>query len=97
MAQYQARQWQSWHRHMALVMLTMQFMLRLDSSTSDPSVLSCYDIQILLAKTLPDRRNSREEILRQLQIDTNSAGLDRVRPFRVGNNSLMSLEFSVIK
>jgi SRSO17 transposase len=69
MAQYQARQWQSWHRHMALVMLTMQFMLqtRLEHVQTHP-LLSCYDIQILLAKTLPDRRNSREEILRQLQI-----------------------------
>jgi SRSO17 transposase len=69
MAQYQARQWQSWHRHMALVMLTMQFMLqtRLEHVQTHP-LLSCYDIQILLAKTLPDRRNNREEILRQLQI-----------------------------
>jgi SRSO17 transposase len=69
MAQYQARQWQSWHRHMALVMLTMQFMLqtRLEHVQTHP-LLSCYDIQILLAKTLPDRRNSREEIIRQLQI-----------------------------
>ncbi len=69
MAQYQARQWQSWHRHMALVMLTMQFMLqtRLEHVQTHP-LLSCYDIQILLAKTLPDRRNNRDEILRQLQI-----------------------------
>jgi SRSO17 transposase len=28
MAQYQARQWPSWHRHMALVMMAMQFMLQ---------------------------------------------------------------------
>jgi SRSO17 transposase len=69
MAQYQARQWQSWHRHMALVMLTMQFMLRtrLDHVQTHP-LLSCYDIQILLAKTLPDRRSSKESIIRQLQI-----------------------------
>ena len=69
MAQYQARQWQSWHRHMALVMLTMQFMLqtRLEHIQTHP-LLSCYDIQILLAKILPDRRNMREEILRQMEI-----------------------------
>ena len=31
-------------------------------------LLSCYDIQILLAKTLPDRRSSEEEVLKQMQI-----------------------------
>ena len=69
MAQYQARQWPSWHRHMALVMMAMQFMLqeRLDHQDTHP-LLSCYDIQILLATTLPDRRTNREEVLRQMQI-----------------------------
>jgi SRSO17 transposase len=96
MAQYQARQWQSWHRHMALVMLTMQFMLqtRLEHVQTHP-FLSCYDIQILLAKTLPDRRNSREETA---DPTPTTPGLDRIRAFRVGgNNSLMTLEFSMIK
>jgi SRSO17 transposase len=69
MAQYQARKWQSWHRHMALVMMAMQFMLqsRLDNTDVHP-FLSCYDIQILLATTLPDRRDSEEEVMRQMEI-----------------------------
>lgn len=69
MAQYQARQWPSWHRHMALVMMAMLFMLqeRLEHHVTHP-LLSCYDIQILLATTLPDRRASHEEVLRQMQI-----------------------------
>ena len=70
MAQYQARQWQSWHRHMALVMMATQFMLevRLNQAELYP-LLSCYDIQILLATTLPDRRyDSHEEVMRQMQI-----------------------------
>jgi SRSO17 transposase len=68
MAQYQARQWPSWHRHMALVMMAMQFMLqaRLEHVETHP-LLSCYDIQILLATTLPDRRSSQEEVMRQLR------------------------------
>lgn len=68
MAQYQARKWQSWHRHMALVMMAMQFMLetRINHAECYP-LLSCYDIQILLATTLPDRRDSQEEVLRQMQ------------------------------
>jgi len=69
MAQYQARQWPSWHRHMALVMMAMQFMLqaRLEHNDTHP-LLSCYDIQILLATTLPDRRSSQEEVMRQLRV-----------------------------
>jgi len=67
MAQYQARGWDSWHRHMALVMLAMHFMLtaRLEYSDEHP-LLSCYDIQILLAKTLPDRRADPRELFRQM-------------------------------
>lgn len=69
MAQYQARQWPSWHRHMALVMMAMLFMLQTRLSHVDKHpLLSCYDIQILLAKTLPDRRSSEEEVLKQMQI-----------------------------
>ena len=69
MAQYQARQWPSWHRHMALVMMAMLFMLqaRLKHIDTHP-LLSCYDIQILLAITLPDRRSSQEEVMRQLRV-----------------------------
>jgi SRSO17 transposase len=68
MAQYQARKWPSWHRHMALVMMAMLFMLetRISHAECYP-LLSCYDIQILLATTLPDRRDSREEVLRLMQ------------------------------
>lgn len=54
---------------MALVMMAMLFMLqtRLKQSDAHP-LLSCYDIQILLATTLPDRRSSHEEVLRQLRV-----------------------------
>ena len=69
MAQYQARQWQSWHRHMGLVMMAMLFMLqeRLEHGNTHP-LLSCYDIQVLLATTLPDRRASQEEVMRQIRV-----------------------------
>jgi len=67
MAQYQARKWPSWHRHMALVMMAMQFMLetRINHAESHP-LLSCYDIQILIATTMPDRRDDHMEVIRQL-------------------------------
>jgi hypothetical protein len=54
---------------MAPVMMAMQFMLqsRMEHVDAHP-LLSCYDIQILLATTLPDRRDSEEEVMRQMQI-----------------------------
>jgi SRSO17 transposase len=53
MAQYQARQWPSWHRHMALVMMAMLFMLhaRLKHIDTHP-LLSCYDIPRASDRTL---------------------------------------------
>jgi SRSO17 transposase len=39
MAQYQARQWQSWHQHMALVMMATQFML--ESRLSPAARIHC--------------------------------------------------------
>ena len=67
MAQYQTRQWQSWHRHMALVMIAMQFMLQTRIGNVDLyPLLSCYDIQILIATTMPDRRSDADEVIRQL-------------------------------
>ncbi len=69
MSQYQARQWPSWHRHMALVMMAMLFMVeqRLSNKEQYP-LLSCYDIQVLLARTLPSQQNSEAELLRQLDV-----------------------------
>jgi hypothetical protein len=67
MAQYQARKWQSWHRHMALVMMAMQFMLETRIKHAESYLLlSCYDIQILMTTTLPDRRSDHDEVIRQL-------------------------------
>jgi hypothetical protein len=64
MGHYQARKWASWYRHMALVMLAQQFMLqeRLQKTEAYP-LLSCYDIQILLATTLPSRQNNEQDVL----------------------------------
>ncbi len=68
MGQYQARQWQSWHRHMALVMMAYQFMLQERmQNTAEYPLLSCYDIQVLLAKTLPSRQLDEETIFEQMQ------------------------------
>jgi SRSO17 transposase len=68
MGHYQARKWASWYRHMALVMMAQQFMLqeRMQNTAAYP-LLSCYDIQILLATTLPSRQNDEVDVLELME------------------------------
>ena len=64
MADYQVRLWKAWHHHMALVMMAMLFMLseRLHMREQCP-LLSCADIERLLAAFLPRRNASPEQVL----------------------------------
>jgi SRSO17 transposase len=68
MADYQVRGWLAWHHHMALVMMAMLFMLeeKLLHKESYP-LLSCSDIEILLASFLPRRDVTVEEVVRQME------------------------------
>jgi SRSO17 transposase len=69
MADYQVRKWSAWHHHMAMVMMVMLFMLteRINHADSHP-LLSCADIEELLAKFLPRRDVTEKEVLRQLEV-----------------------------
>lgn len=66
---YQARSWLAWHHHMALVMMAMQFMLeeRLHQS-GDHALLSCSDIEVMLAHFLPRKDVTVEEVIRQMGV-----------------------------
>jgi SRSO17 transposase len=68
MADYQVRKWSAWHHHMALVMMAMLFMLseRIRHKDSYP-LLSCADIEDLLARFLPRRNVTRQEVISQLE------------------------------
>src|SRR5712691_1248023 len=68
LADYQVRSWRAWHHHMALVMMAMLFMLeeKLAHKQSHP-LLSCSDIEILLAHFLPRRDVTVEEVVRQMK------------------------------
>jgi SRSO17 transposase len=68
LADYQVRGWRAWHHHMALVMMAMLFMLeeKLSHAESHP-LLSCSDIEVLLAHFLPRRDVSVEEVIRQME------------------------------
>ncbi len=68
MADYQVRKWSAWHHHMALVMMAMLFMLseRIYHKDTYP-LLSCADIEELLAHFLPRRDVTEEEVIFQLE------------------------------
>lgn len=68
MADYQMRGWVGWHHHMALVKMAMLFMLkeRIENKEEYP-LLSCGDIEKLLAKFLPRRDITTDEIIRQVK------------------------------
>jgi len=69
LADYQARKWNSWHHHMALVMMAMLFMLKTRlSNKDDHPLLSCYDVKVMLAYFLPRRDTTFEEIQRQMEV-----------------------------
>lgn len=69
LADYQVRGWLAWHHHMALVMMAMLFMLeeKLTQKESYP-LLSCSDIEVLLAHFLPKRDVTVEEVVRQMEV-----------------------------
>lgn len=65
---YQVRGWRGWHHHMALVMMTMLFMLEEQMlHQEDTPLLSYADIRISLSHFLPRRNMTLEEILRQME------------------------------
>jgi SRSO17 transposase len=69
LADYQVRGWTGWHHHMAMVMLALLFMLETKINNEDSfQLLSCYDVQDLLAHFLPRRDITKQEVLRQMLV-----------------------------
>jgi len=68
MADYQARKWQSWHHHMALVSMAMLFMVEeRERHQEEVPLLSCNDIETLLRTFLPRRDIDPDEVVRQME------------------------------
>lgn len=66
--EYQARSWQAWHHHVALVMMALLFLVReRQFQKEELPLLSAGDIKVLLARVLPRRDQDPEEIIRQIQ------------------------------
>lgn len=68
MDEYQARSWQAWNHHIALVMMALLFLLRERQFQRDVlPLLSAGDVKALLARVLPRRDQDPEEIIRQIE------------------------------
>ncbi len=69
MGHYLVRSWQSWHHHIALVMMAMLFMAEVRvAQQRDISLLSTADVVIFLAHYLPRRDLYEEELFRQMAL-----------------------------
>jgi SRSO17 transposase len=67
MADYQVRKWPAWHHHMALVAMSLLFMLEERIAQKDDyPLLSCSDIETLLRTLLPRRDLDLQEVIRQM-------------------------------
>lgn len=64
MADYQARGWQAWHHHMALVMIALMFLAkeRLAHRQITASMLSCRDLIDILRHKLPSKIKTDEDM-----------------------------------
>ena len=70
MADYQVRRWDAWHRHMALVMVAMLFLLKERLATSRSTyaadvmaIISCYHDRMRIASIIHERHRLRTWLL----------------------------------
>jgi len=66
---YQTRGWAAWYRHMTLVSMAKLFMAQERTLQQEAyPLLSCADIECLLAHFLPRRDRDPDEVIRQLEV-----------------------------
>ena len=67
MSEYQVRGWLAWHHHMAMVMMSMYFVLSEKMLYSDQyPLLSSYDVRQFMIHTYACKINSAEDVLEQM-------------------------------
>jgi SRSO17 transposase len=69
MSDYQVRKWNAWHHHMALVMLSLSFIVkeRITHKAEYP-LLSCRDVRIMIVALLIDDPDLIEKRIEQMRI-----------------------------
>ncbi len=90
LAEYQVRQWNGWHHHMAMVMLVQLFLLETKITHANQyPLLCCADVRWLLQSVLPRRDVTLAEIIRQMVVrhKQRAAGIASYRKKRKWNLS----------
>jgi SRSO17 transposase len=69
MADYQARGWQAWHHHMALVMIALMFLAkeRLAYREITASMLSCHDLIDIVRHKLPSKVKTDNDLVAMIE------------------------------
>src|SRR5690606_17998791 len=68
MAQYQARNWDAWHRHMSLVMMAMLFFVKKrEYMRSELPYITVSDLVLYFSVAIPDKRSDNEKVFEILQ------------------------------
>jgi SRSO17 transposase len=68
LAQYQARNWDAWHRHMSLVMMAMLFFVKKrEYMRSEFPYITVSDLVLYFSVAIPDKRSDNEKVFEILQ------------------------------
>ena len=69
MADYQARGWQAWHHHMALVMIALMFLAKEHRAHREitASMLSCHDLIDILRHKLPSKVKTDSDLVAMIE------------------------------
>lgn len=69
MADYEVRSWAGWHHHMAMTMMAQLFLLTEKiSGKKEYPLLSATDIMLLLAKFLPQRKTTVDDVIFEMKL-----------------------------
>jgi len=89
MSDYQVRKWNAWHHHMALVMLSLAFLVkeRIRYKEEYP-LLSCRDIRLMIIALLLNDPSAVERRIAQLEIRHEQRRMDIDRYYRMSSSDI---------
>jgi len=84
MSDYQVRKWSAWHHHMALVMLSLSFIVkeRITHKVEYP-LLSCRDVRLMIIALLMKDETMIEKRIEQMKVRHNQRQRDIERHYRI--------------
>ncbi|MBK1718802.1 transposase [Thiocystis violacea] len=94
MSDYQVRKWNAWHHHMALVMLSLSFMVKERITyKADYPLLSCRDIRLMIIALLIKDPNFIEKRIQQMTVRHEQRRKDMERRYKLASTAQNSTWF----